>query len=120
MAVEWGPHGVRVNAIVPGVIEGTEGAARLGDLSTLNSKEKAGARMAETGGKPKEMGDANLIPAGRNGKGDDIADMALFLACDASRYTTGSIIDVDGGLFLTAKNFPFFMPGFTKIWRSKI
>ena len=43
LAVEWGPYQVRVCGLVPGMIEGTEGFARLGDLDNLNNKEKANA-----------------------------------------------------------------------------
>ena len=39
--MEWGPSNVRVVGIVPGAIEGTEGFERLGNLQTMNSKEKA-------------------------------------------------------------------------------
>ncbi|TNV76714.1 hypothetical protein FGO68_gene15574 [Halteria grandinella] len=41
LAVEWGPHKVRVVGIVPGAIEGTEGFERLGDLANMNNKEKS-------------------------------------------------------------------------------
>lgn len=41
LAVEWGPSNVRVVGIVPGGIKGTEGFERLGDMNTMNSKEKA-------------------------------------------------------------------------------
>jgi len=41
MAVEFGPYKVRVNGIVPGAINGTEGMARLGSLANLNNKEKS-------------------------------------------------------------------------------
>lgn len=39
LAVEWGPNKVRVNGIVPGAIKGTEGMARLGDISLMNNKK---------------------------------------------------------------------------------
>jgi len=38
LAVEWGPYKVRVNGIAPGAIRGTEGMARLGDMSLMNNK----------------------------------------------------------------------------------
>jgi peroxisomal 2,4-dienoyl-CoA reductase len=41
LAVEWGPHKVRVTGIVPGAIEGTEGFERLGDLANMNNKDKS-------------------------------------------------------------------------------
>mmetsp|Transcript_24237 Transcript_24237/g.18441 ORF Transcript_24237/g.18441 Transcript_24237/m.18441 type:complete len:94 (-) Transcript_24237:255-536(-) len=47
LAVEWGPHRVRVVGLVPGSIEGTEGFARLGDLDSLNSKDKANAAFQQ-------------------------------------------------------------------------
>jgi len=39
LACEWGPHGVRVCGLVPGAITGTEGFARLGDISLMNNRE---------------------------------------------------------------------------------
>jgi len=81
LAVEWGPLGVRVNAIAPGPIDDTEGMSRLapGDI-----KHKLAAQ----------------IPLGRFGRIEEIADMALFLASSAARYITGAIMVVDGGAWL--------------------
>lgn len=78
LAIEWGPD-VRVNAISPGPIAGTEGMARLApDAST---KDKHFAR----------------IPAKRWGEVGEIAEAAVWLCSDAAAYVTGTIIDVDGG-----------------------
>jgi NAD(P)-dependent dehydrogenase (short-subunit alcohol dehydrogenase family) len=78
LALEWGPAGVRVNAVSPGPIGDTEGMARLA---------------------PGAMGDAikARIALRDYGTKDDIADACLWLASDAAAYVTGSIIDVDGG-----------------------
>jgi len=78
LAVEWGPLGIRVNAIAPGPIDDTEGMARLapGDL-----KKRLTAK----------------IPLGRFGRIEEVADAALFLASDAARFVTGAIVVVDGG-----------------------
>eukprot|EP00350_Pseudokeronopsis_sp_OXSARD2_P013949 CAMPEP_0170541654 /NCGR_PEP_ID=MMETSP0211-20121228/1336_1 /TAXON_ID=311385 /ORGANISM="Pseudokeronopsis sp., Strain OXSARD2" /LENGTH=226 /DNA_ID=CAMNT_0010844475 /DNA_START=16 /DNA_END=696 /DNA_ORIENTATION=- len=50
LAVEWGPYKIRVVGIVPGSIEGTEGFARLSDLNSMNSKEKANSAMDRQSG----------------------------------------------------------------------
>ncbi|MCC6623849.1 MAG: SDR family oxidoreductase [Deltaproteobacteria bacterium] len=83
LAVEWGPLGIRVNAIAPGPIDDTEGMSRLapGEL-----KKKLTAK----------------IPLGRFGRVEEVADAALFLASDAARYVTGSVLVVDGGAWLGA------------------
>lgn len=78
LAVEWAPK-VRVNAVSPGPIGGTEGMKRLGDDLGL-----ADAVVAAT-------------PLGRMGHVDDIADACLFLASDAADYITGACLVVDGG-----------------------
>jgi peroxisomal 2,4-dienoyl-CoA reductase len=81
LAVEWGPAGIRVNAVAPGPIDDTEGMAR---LAPPGFKEK----MTRT------------IPLQRFGKVSEIADTVLFLASPASSYTTGAIAVVDGGQWL--------------------
>jgi 2,4-dienoyl-CoA reductase [(3E)-enoyl-CoA-producing], peroxisomal len=81
MALEWGPAGVRVNAIAPGPIEDTEGVARL-----LPPGQLARATRA--------------IPLRRFGRIDEIADVALFLASDAASLVTGLVVVADGGASL--------------------
>jgi NAD(P)-dependent dehydrogenase (short-subunit alcohol dehydrogenase family) len=83
LAFEWGSHGIRVNAIVPGPIEGTEGVKKFSATPELNKTLMAS------------------VPMGRYGSTDDIAKMAIFLASDATAYMTGEIIRVDGGQVLT-------------------
>lgn len=79
LAMEWGPAGVRVNSLVPGPIDGTEGMERL-----LVDKSKKDA-LAKT------------VPLGRLGEVEDCADVAMFLASDAARYVSGVVLPVDGG-----------------------
>jgi 2,4-dienoyl-CoA reductase [(3E)-enoyl-CoA-producing], peroxisomal len=82
LAVEWGPQGIRVNAIAPGPIGDTEGARRLF---------------------PGEVADAlrNTVPARRLGSIDDIVNLALFVLSDAGVNINGAILVSDGGLCLT-------------------
>lgn len=79
LAMEWGPAGVRVNAISPGPIADTEGMARLAPTPEAEAHVKARLALRDYGTKT------------------DIADMALFLSTDNAKYITGTIIDVDGG-----------------------
>jgi enoyl-[acyl-carrier-protein] reductase (NADH) len=50
---------------------------------------------------------ASIIPLQRVGRKQDIADCCIFLSSDAASYITGVKICVDGGIDLTAPNFPF-------------
>jgi 3-oxoacyl-[acyl-carrier protein] reductase len=77
MARELAPHGIRVNAVAPGVTN--TAMPRLG-----NTEEALAA-----------MGRAN--PTGRLAEPDDIADIVVFLATDAARYLVGQLIHVNGG-----------------------
>ena len=82
LAIEWGALGVRVNAISPGPIAGTEGMKRL-----TPAAETAAALAAN-------------VPLKRYGDKQEIADLALFLASDAAAYITGAVIPCDGGVSL--------------------
>lgn len=73
-ALDLGPHGIRVNSIHPGII--------VTDMI-------AGLDLDEA---------ALTVPLRKNGTPADVADLALWLASDESRYTTGAEITVDGGL----------------------
>jgi NAD(P)-dependent dehydrogenase (short-subunit alcohol dehydrogenase family) len=79
LAIEWGPAGIRVNALTPGPVENTEGMRRL--APTPEAMQKV----------------AEALPLKRLGTTDDLADAALFLASDASRYVTGVVLPCDGG-----------------------
>src|SRR5436309_5579304 len=77
MARELTPHGIRVNAVAPGVTN--TAMPRLG-----NSDEALAA-----------LGRSN--PTGRLAEPDDIADVVVFLATDDARYVVGQLIHVNGG-----------------------
>ena len=79
LAMEWGPAGVRVNAISPGPIAGTEGVARLAADPTLEAAWK------------------DRLALRRYGTKRDIAGLALFLSTEAGGYITGAILNCDGG-----------------------
>lgn len=78
LAVEWAPN-VRVNAVSPGPIGGTEGMKRLGeDLGLADAVNKT-------------------VPLGRHGEPEDIGFACLYLASDAGKYVNGACLVVDGG-----------------------
>jgi NAD(P)-dependent dehydrogenase (short-subunit alcohol dehydrogenase family) len=83
LAFEWASHGIRVNAIVPGVIGGTEGVRKFTAVPALKKTLMAS------------------VPLGREGSTADIAQMAIYLASDLSSYMTGEIVRVDGGQLLS-------------------
>lgn len=79
LARELAPH-VRVNAIMPGVIETRH-------HEVFSTPERMAQYRKET-------------PLGRNGTAEEVASAVLFLASDASRFITGSVLDINGGRFL--------------------
>lgn len=84
LAVELAPHGIRVNAILPGVI-GTDTVTA--SLTTPAAEAEMQAKLAR-------------IPMGRLGTPDEIAELAVFLLSDASSYSTGGLYMADGGFSL--------------------
>jgi NAD(P)-dependent dehydrogenase (short-subunit alcohol dehydrogenase family) len=83
LATEYGPYGIRVNCIAPGLIRT--------DFARALWEDEANLVKALTG-----------TPLGRIGEPDDVAGAAAFLASDASRYITGQTLIVDGGATVTA------------------
>jgi NAD(P)-dependent dehydrogenase (short-subunit alcohol dehydrogenase family) len=80
LAVEWGPFGVNVNAVGPGIIETPLTKAYMEQFP-----ERVEAAIANT-------------PLRRIGQPEDVADVVLFLASDAARFMTGQTVFVDGGV----------------------
>jgi NAD(P)-dependent dehydrogenase (short-subunit alcohol dehydrogenase family) len=80
LAVQFGPHGIRTNAICPGPVE----TPLLMDWLVKDEEAKR-IRLARN-------------PSGRFGKPEEIVHMAVYLASDESRWTNGASLVVDGGI----------------------
>lgn len=79
LAVEWGPHNIRVNSIAPGLIK-TDFARALWEDEERRKRREA------------------MSPLRRLGDPCDIGGVAVFLASDAARFMTGQLLVVDGGV----------------------
>jgi NAD(P)-dependent dehydrogenase (short-subunit alcohol dehydrogenase family) len=90
LAVDYGPRGVRVNAICPGYIDND-----MNDRRTRMTPEDAAANLAA------REAAAALQPLGRQGQTDEIGRVATFLASDDASFMTGAIVPVDGGCLVT-------------------
>lgn len=89
LAVEWGPRGVRVNAVAPGfIITGMTGRNFTSADGTVDEERKA-ATLGPM---------AKASPLGLVGEPEDVAMAVLYLACDASRFVTGQILRPNGGV----------------------
>jgi NAD(P)-dependent dehydrogenase (short-subunit alcohol dehydrogenase family) len=79
LAIEWGKEGLRVNGVVPGPIDRTEGMARLAPDEAARSRVTAS------------------VPLKRLGQPEDVAAACLFLGSEAASYVNGAILPADGG-----------------------
>lgn len=82
MALDLAPYGVRVNAVVPGLI-------RTYDIDDDTAAERG-----------------QVVPMGRLGSPEDLAGPTVFLATDDARYMTGSTVVVDGGVLVQQRSTP--------------
>jgi NAD(P)-dependent dehydrogenase (short-subunit alcohol dehydrogenase family) len=85
-AIEWAPHGVRVNAVCPGV-------------TVTNLHRRSG--MTEEAYTAFLTRAKETHPLGRPGKAEEIAALVLFLASDRAGWVTGETVAIDGGRHLT-------------------
>lgn len=82
MAIEWGPLGIRVNAVAPGLIDAGMSEAIYADPE---------ARTARSG----------RVPLGRLGTAADVVEAVAFLLSDSASYITGQELLVDGGVTMS-------------------
>lgn len=85
LATEWGPNGIRLNAIAPG------------PFPTKGAWERLSPQSASRG---ESVGDR--IPMGRNGEMPELANLAVFLMADGCDYLTGQTIAIDGAMHLAS------------------
>ncbi|HEX5586025.1 MAG TPA: SDR family NAD(P)-dependent oxidoreductase, partial [Acidimicrobiia bacterium] len=88
LAVELGPHGIRVNAIAP-------------DLFPNETTAAAGFGAGDADSPLTDVGYQIAVPLGRTGEEHEVAGPVLFLASDLSSYITGTTVHIDGGTLAT-------------------
>lgn len=98
LALDYGPYGIRANAICPGLV--------LNDVTRPRNQADA-AEWA---------GNVDCYPLGEIGTPEDIANAALYLASDEARWVTGATLMVDGGLTIQSPE-AVIRPSFRRRWK---
>jgi len=94
LAVDLSPHGIRVNAVSPGVVPvPTLDRMHAGEIDHFWPKNPSVSGLMG----PITTQRSSNVPLGRKGTPDDIANAVLFLVSDAASYVTGQNLAVDGG-----------------------
>jgi NAD(P)-dependent dehydrogenase (short-subunit alcohol dehydrogenase family) len=99
VALDYGPHGIRANAICPGLI--------------LNDRSRPRVQADEA----EWRGNVDCYPLGEIGTPEDVAYAALFLASDEAKWVTGTTMMVDGGLTIQSVE-ALIRPSFRKRWKK--
>ena len=82
LAVEWGPHNIRLVAIAPGSFPTPGASAQLNPAGRQTGQARS------------------RTPLGRNGEHSELAELAAFMVSDAAAYMTGEMVVLDGGAHL--------------------
>lgn len=90
LAVEWGPKGIRLNCVAPGL------------FPTPGAWEQLYPKGSQV--EPQDQG----VPLRRFGEHQELADLYSYLACDGSGYITGEMIVIDGGRWMQGVGGPTF------------
>ena len=80
MALALAPHRIRVNALAPGLTDTAQPRYQFSEAEMVQQ--------------------SNLVPLGAMAQPDEIADIIVFLASDASRFMTGELVHANGGLYM--------------------
>ncbi len=99
-ALEWGPHGIRVNSVAPGSVQ--------------TPKTSGGRGAGEVDSTPRNEAERIALPLRRRGRPEDIAGAVLYLMSDLASWVTGQVLAVDGGSsarpsFLGPDDLPVFV-----------